>query len=159
MTKEEFTLVKAHPVYSAQLLKAQFAEEIKLGALFHHERENGTGYPKGLKGEEIPIFAKITAISDVYDAMISDRSYKEAVIPFEILDRVRKAEFEGLDSVLVALFVKNMIKYYRYKQVRMSDGTHGNVAYIPPNDISHPIVQVDEIVKQVDEVWYCVQVV
>lgn len=157
-TDEEYEVVKMHPLYSSQLLSDQFDESIKTAILHHHERGDGSGYPDGLKGENIPLFSRITAISDVYDAMVSKRCYKEAVIPFEILERIENAEFEGFDPILVAIFVKNMISYYKHKQVKMSDGTQGEVIYIPPNDINHPVIRVEELVKQVDEAWYPVQI-
>lgn len=159
LTEEEYQIVKAHPVYSRQLLGAKFDEQIKKAVLYHHERADGSGYPEGLKGEKIPLFARITAISDVYDAMVSERCYKAEVVPFEILERVKKAEFEGLDPILVALFVKNMIKYYKHKKVRMSDDRQGDVVYIPPNDINHPIVRIGGLIRQTDDKWYPVQVI
>lgn len=158
LTPEEYAVMKMHPVYSGSMLGSQFDDTIKDAIMHHHERMNGDGYPDRLKGEEIPLFSKITAISDVYDAMITERCYKQAVAPFEILERVKNAEFEGLDPVLVAFFVGNMLKYYRYKRVRMSDDTKAEILYIPPNDISHPVVSSRENAVQTTDEWYPVEV-
>ncbi len=86
LTKEEFKIMKMHTVYGKNsIIKSEkiigsssflrFAKEIIYS---HHEKWDGTGYPKGLKGEEIPISARLMAIADVYDALISKRTYKEA---------------------------------------------------------------------------------
>ena len=158
LNDEEFAIMKHHPVYSYEMLGAEIAEEVKNAVLQHHEKINGRGYPMGLSGEDVTLFARVTAISDVYDAMVSERCYKEAKLPFDVLEQFREEEFDGLDQKLIAVFVKNMLLYYKQKQVLMSDGTVGDIAYIPPNDISYPIVNVGDMVKQVNENWYCVRI-
>ncbi|MCF8104526.1 MAG: HD domain-containing protein, partial [Desulfohalobiaceae bacterium] len=86
LTVEEFEVIKRHPVIGGEVLKGvdkevgqqsflSMANEI---AFFHHEKWNGTGYPKGLKGEEIPLSARIVGLADVYDALTTKRVYKEA---------------------------------------------------------------------------------
>lgn len=79
LTHEEYVEVKTHPLKGAKLVETikQF-DNIKMGILYHHEKFNGTGYPNGLKGEEIPLFARIIAVADVYDAITSDRPYRKA---------------------------------------------------------------------------------
>ena len=79
LTKEEYEDVKTHPVKGAKLVETikQF-DKIRMGILHHHEKYNGTGYPSGLKGIEIPLFARIIAVADVYDAITSDRPYRKA---------------------------------------------------------------------------------
>lgn len=131
-------------------------EDIRLAARHHHERLDGKGYPDQIAGDEISLLARITAISDVYDAMISQRSYKESMIPFDVLEKFKKGEFPGLDERLVDLFVKNMVANYRDVKVQMSDGRIGVVRYIPPNDLNHPIINCNHDVSQTDDKWYCV---
>ena len=71
---------------------------------------------------------------------------------------MKKGDYVGLDPELTAIFVKNMVKHFRKKQVVMSDGSVGVVAYIPPNDISHPVIVAGDVIKQADEEWYCKKV-
>lgn len=156
LTEEEFEIMKLHPIFSDELLGEDIDEKIRRAVRCHHEKLDGSGYPDKICGDKVTLFARITAISDIYDAMISKRSYKDSVIVFDILERFFNLEFSGLDNELVCFFVKNMTKYYRGERVIMSDGSEGTVEYIPPNDISHPIVSVDHRLRQSDELWCCV---
>ncbi len=78
---EEFEIMKQHAVYGYELLKGSSSRVLQAGAdiaLGHHEKFDGAGYPQGLKGEAIPIFSRIVAVADVFDALTSDRPYKKA---------------------------------------------------------------------------------
>lgn len=81
LTEEDYSLIKAHPRIGYEILNVGIFQEteIELMALYHHERLNGTGYPTGIAGDNIPLSAKIIAVADVYDAMTADRSYRSAL--------------------------------------------------------------------------------
>lgn len=78
LTKAEWEEIKKHPIYSGELLEGKYFETARKIAMYHHEHYDGSGYPFGLKADEIPIEAQIIGIVDVYDALRSKRSYKEA---------------------------------------------------------------------------------
>lgn len=96
LTDEEFEVMKSHPVYSVELLKrAGFTnEEVLRSIKAHHERIDGTGYPRSLKGNQIPLFAKIVSIADSFEAMTSDRCYRKG----KDLDYVRNEFLNGIGN-------------------------------------------------------------
>lgn len=85
--EEERELVREHPVISAEILKPleEYLGPVVPAILYHHERWDGSGYPRGLKGTEIPLMARILAVADVYEALTSDRPYRRALSPEEAL--------------------------------------------------------------------------
>lgn len=159
LTKEEFAIVQRHPVYSYEMLENGFDERVRLTARHHHEKINGKGYPDKLVGDEISLFARITAVSDIYDAMVSKRSYKEGKLSLNVFDSFYEQKYDGLDMDLVMIFLKNMRRNFLNKKVVMSDTKIGEIMYIPPNDCAHPIVQTDEFIKQTDEQWFCKEII
>lgn len=85
LTDEEYAIIKTHPVIGSDILKTiSSIPEISIGARYHHERFDGKGYPDGLKGEEIPWIARIIGVADAYDAMTSNRSYRQ-YLPQEVV--------------------------------------------------------------------------
>ncbi len=156
LTKEELKIMQMHPVYSYEMLEqGGFEERVKVAARQHHEKINGKGYPDRVKGKEISLFARITSVSDIYDAMVSKRSYKEEKFPLDVIDMFYNWKYDGLDMDLVSVFLNNMRESFLNKKVIMSDGQIGKIIYIPPNDAGHPIVDCEDLVRQADENWCC----
>ena len=155
LTDEEVTVMRMHPVYSDEMLTGKFNDNVRLAARHHHEKLTGTGYPDGISDEEIGLYAKITAISDIYDAMVSERSYKDSRLPLDVFDMLYQEEFDGLDRSLVMNFLKNMRARYTNRQVIMSNNKRGEIVYIPLNDANHPIIRQDGDIRQTDDEWYC----
>lgn len=155
LTEEEMALMRMHPVYSDDLLKGKFDDSVRLAARHHHEKLTGNGYPDGAAGDELGLCTRVTAISDIYDAMVSARSYKSARLPLDVFDMFYEEAFEGLDRSLVMTFLKNMRARYTNRQVVMSNGRRGRILFIPINDAEHPIIRQDEEIRQTDETWYC----
>ncbi|MCR5451020.1 MAG: HD domain-containing protein [Lachnospiraceae bacterium] len=101
LTKEEFELVKQHPVIGAKILRDIKAfPDIEIGAHYHHERYDGTGYPEGLKGEEIPEIARIIAVADSYDAMNSNRVYRHHFKKDNIAKEIEACKGTQFDPVI-----------------------------------------------------------
>lgn len=111
LTKEEFKEIKKHPEIGYRILStinemSQMSEYV----LAHHERCDGTGYPKGLKSEEIPLVSKIIAIADAYDAMISDRPYRKGMDEDLAIKEIIKNSGTQFDLELSNIFVEKVLK-------------------------------------------------
>ncbi len=110
LTNEEFETMKEHTTVGFSVLKGSTREVLKAAAIVaneHHEKWNGRGYPQGLKGEEIHIYGRITAIADVFDALGSDRCYKKAWDDERIFKLFEEEKAEHFDPKLVDLFLEN----------------------------------------------------
>ena len=114
LTKEEFEHMKEHAVLGYEMLKHSTRTLLKTAsivALEHHEKWNGTGYPKGLKGEEIHIYGRITALADVFDALGSERVYKKAWSDTDIFNHFREERGEHFDPQLVDIFFEHLEEF------------------------------------------------
>ena len=106
LTDDERELIKKHPVYAYNMLKQI---DFLLPAIdiprYHHEKWDGTGYPKGLKGEEIPFAARIFPVIDVYDALVSDRPYRKGLPVEEVRERIKAEAGSHFDPQVVDAFL------------------------------------------------------
>jgi len=109
LTPEERKIMETHTTIGAKLLSGSehaFLQVAEIIALTHHEKWDGSGYPQGLRGEEIPLFGRITCICDVFDALISERPYKKAWSMEDTLDNIRTESGADFDPDLAKLFVE-----------------------------------------------------
>lgn len=107
LTNEEYDVIKTHPVIGAEILKNMSAlPHISMGARWHHERFDGRGYPDGLSGEDIPTIARIIGVADAYDAMTSNRSYRDALPQHVVRDEIVKGRGTQFDPVLADIMLK-----------------------------------------------------
>ncbi|MFH0785281.1 MAG: HD domain-containing phosphohydrolase [Pseudomonadota bacterium] len=108
LTSDEYELIKNHPSWGADVAKkANLSAIVSNVILCHHERFDGTGYPRGISGMNIPIEARIVSVADVFDALSSDRPYREGLSPEESMRIVVSMKGKELDPALVELFIKN----------------------------------------------------
>ncbi len=106
LSDEEFEQIKIHPVTSYHILKDIFDDpNIKNGAKFHHERYDGTGYPNGLKGENIPEVARIIGVADSYDAMASNRSYRKYLPQSVIRNEIKTGKGTQFDPEIANIML------------------------------------------------------
>lgn len=107
LDEEEMRKMRMHPGLSYKLLldASQLSEECRIIAVEHHEREDGTGYPRRLKGDEIHMYARICCIADVYDALTAKRSYKPQLTPFEALKIMKEEMLQHFHKDLFEQFV------------------------------------------------------
>lgn len=111
LTKEEFEVMKGHPQIGYEMLKHSQRDIFKTAAILalqHHEKYDGTGYPSALKGEDIHIYGRITALADVFDALSSARQYKKAWTDEEVFNYLRAESGKHFDPKLIALFFDNL---------------------------------------------------
>lgn len=119
LTQEEFETMKMHASLGYEMLKNSKRDIIKIGAIIalqHHEKYNGTGYPAGLKGEDIHLYGRISAISDVFDALGSKRVYKEAWELDRIIALFKEERGQHFDPILVDLFLNNLDEFLKIKE-------------------------------------------
>ncbi len=106
LSQEEFQVMKTHPLLGHDILKDfDFAPQISEGARYHHERWDGTGYPDGLMGENIPLFGRIIGVADAYDAMSSRRIYRPKCTKAYIIEEFRKGCGTQFDPKLCNIFL------------------------------------------------------
>lgn len=114
LTEEEWVAMKRHTTMGATILKGSTVPFIQMGAriaIGHHEKWDGTGYPRGLKGEAIHLEARITALVDVYDAVINRRHYKEPWPEDRVVELIRKGGGVHFDPRLVEIFLANLDRF------------------------------------------------
>ena len=118
LTAEEFEIVKSHTLEGGKILSGSNTKLLEIAkeiALYHHERWDGKGYPKGLKKEDIPLSARITSITDVFDALLSKRSYKDAWSVNEVKQFIENNSGTMFDPDLTKIFLENFIDFLKIK--------------------------------------------
>jgi putative nucleotidyltransferase with HDIG domain len=107
LSAQEREVMRRHPLTGAQIVAPlEFFDDGAIIVRHHHERLDGSGYPDGLAGEAIPLGARIVAVADVYDALVSDRPYRSRVSPGMAVAQLREEAGRTLDASLVALFIE-----------------------------------------------------
>lgn len=144
LTDEEFGIMKRHPSEGAKLLQSsESIDDIALDvALHHHEKTDGSGYPEGLKDNEISLYAKMGAVCDVYDAITSNRPYKAGWDPAESLRRMAEWANGHFDPTVFQAFVKSLGIYPIGSLVRLSSGRLGLVVEQSPKSLLTPRIKV-----------------
>lgn len=123
LSDEEWAEIKRHPIYGFEILSGNedFSEEVLLGVKQHHERINGKGYPEGLSGDNIHLFGKIIAVSDVYDACISSRKHRQRMTAYEALKNLL-GESALFDIRILKALVSSMAIYPIGSYIRLNTG-------------------------------------
>ena len=133
LTPEEFEIMKSHTIYGGRILEGAHSKVLKIAhkmACFHHEKWNGSGYPKGLKGEEIPIEARIITVADVFDALCVFRVYKKAWPTDDAYAYILGESGKSFDPHVVAAFKKiypSVRKLYAHISVNQPQAQPSNV--------------------------------
>jgi HD-GYP domain-containing protein (c-di-GMP phosphodiesterase class II) len=145
LTQSEMDEVKQHTVTGYAILKnvPALTEGAKLCALQHHEREDGSGYPLGVKSDKIHSFAKIVAITDIYHAMTNDRVYKSSMSPYLVLEQLFTESFGKLDPSMVQVFINKSTQFGHGTLVKLSDNRVGEIVFSDRSNPTRPWVNVN----------------
>jgi putative nucleotidyltransferase with HDIG domain len=140
LTDNEFKFVKLHPYFGLKMLRGRFPKVVLDCVAFHHEKADGSGYPFRLKDAQIPKHAKITSVSDVYDAMTSDKAYRDGSTAYKAISEMLKSAGLQFNSVIIKLFIEIMGGYPPGTLVLLDSGELAIVFKENPNDPTYPIV-------------------
>ena len=142
LTDEEFDEIKKHTIYGQKLLKAAGAPSyLCYAAVQHHERFDGSGYPRGLENYEIDDFASIIGIADVYDAMTAARPYRAPLCAFQVIEEFEKEGLAKYNTKFILTFLNHIASMYQNSRVILNDGRTARIVYINHSAISRPIVE------------------
>lgn len=143
LTEMEYKVVQTHSLKGYQAIKdAPLDIRVKYAVLMHHERCDGSGYPNGFVADQIDSFSKIVAIADVYDAMTSNRSYRQAICPFDVVENFERDGFLKYDPGYLMTFMERIVASYMHNIVRLNDGREGEVIMINKLALSRPVIRI-----------------
>lgn len=143
LTLEEFAEVKKHTEYGYEILvQTDIEEEAARIALHHHEKYDGTGYCRGLRNTKIPLFARIVAVADVYDAMSNDRVYQKRFMPDKVFREITHLGDKHFDTEIMETFARHINIYPTGTGIILNSGHRGIVLYQNKLYPESPIVRV-----------------
>lgn len=142
LTPAEYDIIRSHTVKGYEILKDKDVDErIKLVALQHHERRNGTGYPMGLEKTDMCEFSQIISIADTYDAMTARRPYRLPVSPFRVFEFFQEEGFDLFEAKFLLPFVENAEQTYLYNKVTLTNGVEGEIIMLNAQKMSKPLIK------------------
>ena len=143
LSDTENETLMSHPLRGYNILRAQKANiHVQMSAMMHHERCDGTGYPLGIKGDQIDRFAKIIMVADVYEAMTAARVYRGPICPFEVISIFESEGLAKYDTRTVMTFLEHVNQTYMNNNVRLSDKSEGVIIMMNRTSLSRPVIRV-----------------
>ncbi|WP_349408434.1 HD-GYP domain-containing protein [Pseudalkalibacillus sp. SCS-8] len=145
LTDGEYKTIKLHTKYGFEILRGVEGLDlmISIGALTHHERLDGSGYPDGRTEKNIPYLAQILAVADIYDAICTERAYQKGRSSFIAIEQlVQDAKAGKLNTAVVKSFVGYLMKQYVGRNVVLNNGERGTITFIPYDEPHRPLLKV-----------------
>ncbi|AOM84668.1 HD-GYP domain-containing protein [Salisediminibacterium beveridgei] len=151
LTSEEYDEIKKHPIYGYRMIEniPGFSKNALLGVLQHHEREDGSGYPLKVTRDKLHQFAKIIAIADTFHAMTTERPFRSAKSPYQVLDEMLMDGFGKLDQQYIHRFMPIVTSLAIGEKVRLNNNEPGEIIYLHPDRPTRPLITIADG-KQID---------
>ena len=150
----ELTKIRTHPVMGYQIISKdmKYPEDIALVALQHHEHWDGRGYPRSLKGEDITLFARVVTVADAYEAMVSERPYRNSMIGYSAMKNVLSDNGRHFDPQVLKAFLESMGVFPIGSIVQLNNSSIGRVSENHAEAPLRPKVEllIDELGTQVE---------
>ena len=143
LTKEEYSEVKKHTLFSVKMIQDTplLRQDMKIAILQHHERLDGSGYPRGEKMGTISIFSQILAVADVFHAMTSERLYRVKHSPYKVIEMIKEEEFGKFDIKVVEALHKLVGNLSIGTRVKLTDGEVGEIMFIHRDNPLRPMIK------------------
>lgn len=142
LTDNEYETIKMHTLKGYNILRRKDLNiHVQMSAMMHHERNNGTGYPMGIHGNQIDKMAKIVMIADVYDAMTSARVYRGPICPFEVLSVFESEGMSLFEPKYIMTFMEYIKETYLGNTVKLNDDSIGKIVMMNRNNMAKPVIQ------------------
>ena len=143
---EDFERYMQHTIDGSHLINEdpKLADGIKLAALQHHEYMDGSGFPFGIKGEEIHEYARIIAIADLYDNITTEREGFVRQTPFDAIAKITEDMYSKLDPTISVTILKRIKDAFLGSKVMLSNGLEGTIVNYPNDFAQHPLVRIDQ---------------
>ena len=142
LTDTEFAIIKTHPKKGYEILKKQKVDlHVQYAALMHHEKMDGSGYPLGLKGDQIDWCAQIVTIADIYEALTAKRVYRGPLSPFTVIDMFEEDGLKKYNPKYLLTFLEHVVNSYMNCKVKLSNGEEGDIVFINKVRMSKPMVR------------------
>lgn len=144
LEKQELQLIKTHPLHTYKILTKDlgFSEEVATSSLQHHERWDGRGYPRGLKGKDISLQGRIISIADAFEAMVSQRPYRDSMIGYAAVRSILGDNGRRFDPEVVKVFIRTFGIYPIGSIVLLSNASIGRVVENHPDVPLRPRIKV-----------------
>ncbi|WP_299511468.1 HD-GYP domain-containing protein [uncultured Rummeliibacillus sp.] len=152
LTEYEFKEIQEHPYYSLQMINSItiLKQEMKIAVYQHHERLDGSGYPRGEKGSKISIFSHIIAVADVFHAMTCERIYQSKESPFKVLEMIRETEFGKFNIQVVQALMTCVTDLPLGSKVELSNGLEASIIFTNKTSPTRPVIKVVESNEIID---------
>lgn len=152
LTESEFAEIRRHPLQSYQMIKdlPALKSDMKLAVVQHHERLDGSGYPQGVKGDSISLYSQILAVADVFNAMTSERVYREKKSPFKVIEMIKEEEFGKFDIKIVQALIDIVADLPIGTKIELSNLEHAEVMFINQFSPTRPLIKLSNTGEIID---------